>query len=87
MVSSLHFVPAAFLWRVLLLNAELEHSRSDLVFKQSKSRDNFILGMLYLSGGFIICAMDICTRESEVVLKSNWSWRVQTMVYGRPSDT
>ena len=46
MVSGLRFVPAVFLQRLCLLSAGLKHSRSDLVFKQPKSRDNFILGML-----------------------------------------
>ena len=35
------------LQRSCLLNARLEYSRSDLVFKQLRFRNNFIFGMLY----------------------------------------
>ena len=36
-----------FLQHKCLLSAGLEHSRSNLVFKQSRLRDNFIFGMLH----------------------------------------
>ena len=39
MVSGLRLLPVAFLQPVYLLNAGLEHSWSDLVFKQPKLRD------------------------------------------------
>ena len=43
----LSFVPLAFLQNACLLNAVLDHSRSDLVLQQPRLRNNFIFGMHY----------------------------------------
>ena len=43
--------PLAFLQNSFLLNAGLEHSKSGLIFEQSRLPNNFIFGMLY--SGFL----------------------------------
>ena len=45
--TGLRFVTLAFLQQACLLNAEIEYPRSNLVFKQSILRNDFIFGMLY----------------------------------------
>ena len=45
--SGLSFEPLAFLQNACLLNAEREHSRSDLALEQSRSSNNSIFRMLY----------------------------------------
>ena len=54
-VSYLRLSPLVFLQCACLLNAGLEHSRSDLVFEQSRLPTNFIIGMLYS----ISCSHDV----------------------------
>ena len=53
-ISCTWFVTLVFLQHSCLLSAGLEHSRSNLVFKQPRLHNNLIFGMLYW---FQICAL------------------------------
>ena len=47
LISCTWFVPLVFLQHSCLSNAGLEHSRSDLVFKQPRLKNDSTFGMLY----------------------------------------
>ena len=52
-----YFESLEILQRLSLLNARLEHCRSDLVSKQPRLRDSFIFGMLYFDYEFPFTAV------------------------------
>ena len=57
----------AFLQHSCLLKAGLEHSRSNLVFKQPRLRDNFIFGMLNCIWTYLAWCSSKITKKSETI--------------------